>query len=65
MCGPDDANSTAAYEKRYFISKAISGTEERQVIQSVIGLGWQEVHFMLAGDADDFRDIGQIVELIE
>src|SRR6266581_5540756 len=52
-------------ESNNFIFKTISGPSGSRTRQSFIGLGGQEVHLVLGGDADDFRDIRQLVKLIE
>src|SRR5450755_4137916 len=53
-------------KKRYFIFKAILGwANDARPVPSVIGLGGQKIHFVLGRDADDFRDVRQIVKLVE
>src|SRR5882672_5365436 len=48
-----------------FMFKAILGSGCTRTVQSLISFGRQEVHFVLGGNADDFRNIRQLVKLIE
>src|SRR5882724_3204001 len=52
-------------ESNNFIFKTIVQPSGSRTRRSFIGLGGQEVHLVLGGDADDFRDIRPIVKLIE
>src|ERR1700688_3690181 len=46
-------------------AKQLSAGERRSLDPLLVSLRWQEVHFVLSGDADDFGDVRQIVKLIE